>query len=287
MKNILITGGSGLFGRYLVRRLKRDYWIHVVDKKPPREDVEYTCADVLDLSQMTDVTRGVDAIIHLAAIPHPLDHPAEEVFRVNVMGTFNVLEAAALNSVRTCVLASSESTLGFAFAERRSSPEYLPVDEHHPLRPQDPYGMSKVVGEEMCRAYTRRCGIQTLCMRMPWIWVPEPNEQRIYRNLIEEYPKWYKNLWAFIHVTDAAEAFALALNRPYREEHEVWFITADHNWVGLPSIDLARQFFPEARIREDKLQGTASLIAHTRACDEIGFRPRFGVADVFADSEKI
>ena len=283
MQTVLVTGGSGLFGRYVVRALVERYRVIVIDKKQPENTAEYHQGDVLDLTAMIKCTRGVDAIVHLAAIPIPLNHPAEDVVRLNVMGTFNMLEAAARNNVRTFVFASSESTLGFAFAERKKNhPDYVPVDEAHPLRPQDPYGMSKVLCEEMCKSYTRKYGTQTLCLRMPWIWVPEPQEQTFYRALIAEYPNWYKNLWAFVHGIDAADAFALALDRGYRDEHRAWFVTADENWTGLPSAKLVQEFFPETIIHNDRLQGATSLIANDKAKTELGFRPKRTVRDVFS-----
>jgi UDP-glucose 4-epimerase len=282
MRTILITGGSGLLGRYVVGVLRERYRIVVLDIKPPVEPDEYLHGDILDLPLMIECTRGIDAIVHLAAIPHPLNHPAEEVVRLNVMGTFHLLEAAARNGVRTFIFASSESTLGFAFAERKNVPDYVPVDEDHPLRPQDPYGMSKVLCEEMCKTYTRRYGMQTLCLRMPWIWVPEPEEQKLYRSLIDEYPKWYKNLWAFVHGMDAADAFARGLERGYRDEHRAWFINADENWTGTESVGLVRRFFPDTVIFKNRLPGTVSLITNNKAKTELGFRPQRTVRDVFS-----
>jgi UDP-glucose 4-epimerase len=287
MQTVLVTGGSGLFGRYVVRAVGNRCRVIVLDKKQPENIVEYQPGDVLDLTAMIACTRGIDAIVHLAAIPIPLNHPAEDVVRLNVMGTFNMLEAAARNNVHTFVFASSESTLGFAFAEHKNHPDYVPVDEAHPLRPQDPYGMSKVVCEEMCKSYTRRYGMQTICLRMPWIWVPEPQEQTFYRTLIDEYPTWYKNLWAFVHGFDAADAFTLALDREYRNEHRAWFITADENWTGLASAKLVRDFFPETVIHNDRLQGAASLIANDKAKTELGFRPKRTAQDVFSTNDAL
>jgi len=286
MDTILVTGGSGLFGRYLVRTLQERYHVIILDKIKPDSTVDYRKGDVLDLPSLIDLTRDVDAIVHLAAIPHPLNNPPEEVVHLNVNGTFHMLEAAARNNIKKFIFASSESTLGFAFAERKNVPDYVPVDEDHPLRPQDPYGMSKVLCEEMCKTYTRRYGIQTTSLRMPWIWVPEPDEQKFYRTLIDDYPKWYKNLWAFVHGMDAAEAFALALDQKAREEHRVYFITADMNWTGEPSIELVRTFFPETIIYKNRLPGTASLIANYKAKTELGFRPQRTASDVFSPAVK-
>ncbi len=285
MQTILVTGGNGLLGRYVVHSLKDSYNVIVVDIKQsrthPAANVRYVEADVLDLERMTEHSRGADAVIHLAAIPHPLNDPPQDVVRLNVMGTFTMLEAAARCGIRKFVYASSESTLGFAFAAKPASPLYIPVDEDHPLQPQDPYGMSKLLGEEMCASYTRRYGMQTLCLRMPWIWIPEPEEQAFYRTLISEYPKWYKNLWAFVHGLDAAQAFRLCAHREHAEEHRAWYITAETNWTGRDARELAHEFYPAAGIRSSLPHGPASLISNSRAKAELGFTPSYSVQDVF------
>jgi UDP-glucose 4-epimerase len=287
MKNVLITGGSGLLGRYVVRALRHSYSLRVLDTVMPRAEVAYTRCDVQDFEAMLREVKHVEAVIHLAAIPHPLNHPPEEVVRVNCMGTFSVLEAAARNGVSTFILASSESTLGFAFMQRRMYPDYFPIDEYHPTRPQDPYGMSKLVSEQMCATYTRRFGMQTLCLRMPWIWAPEPEERVLYRRLIGEYHAWSKNLWAFVHVSDAAEAFRLALERPYKDEHDQWFVVADMNWTGLPSQDLVHEYYPESTVRKDQLTGTASLISNQKARRDLGFQPLRTAGDVFDEEQAL
>jgi UDP-glucose 4-epimerase len=283
MQNILITGGSGLLGRRVVNALRSHHRITVLDTVKPRDGVRYIRGDVLDISQMTGALQGIDTIIHLAAIPHPLNDPPETVVRLNVMGTFTVLEAAARQGIKKFIFASSESTLGFAFSHNPINPLYVPVDEDHPLRPQDPYGMSKVLGEEMCRTYTRRYGMQTLSLRMPWIWVPKPEEQNIYRKLIGEYPAWYKNLWAFVHGDDAADAFRLAVERSYREEAGVWFIVADENWTGRDAGELVKEFYPNTEIRDTLSAGPSSLISNLRAKHDLGFRPTRSVRDVFSE----
>eukprot|EP01032_Pedospumella_encystans_P019775 gene19775-22481_t len=121
---------------------------------------------VLDLaaparSDVLQAMAGYDAVMHVAGIPHPLNDPAKRVFDVNVNGTFNVLEAAAQHGIGKVVFTSSESTMGFAFATHRLAPLYIPVDEAHAARPQDPYGLSKVVSEQICKTYTQRTGMRT------------------------------------------------------------------------------------------------------------------------------
>ncbi len=276
--NVLITGGSGLVGRYVVDELAKSYSVEVLDLQPlHRADVVCHQVDLLDLPAVKRVVRGYDAIVHLAGIPHPLTEPADKVFRVNTLGTFHLLEAAAENGIRKFIFISSESTLGFAFATTRMWPEYVPIDEQHPLRPQDPYGLSKVAGELLCAGYARKTGMQTLCLRPPWIWVPE--EKTFYRQLIADYPQWYKNLWAFIDVRDVAQAIQLTLEAGNLPVHDVYFICAAENWAGEESRALLQRFYPETTMIAEHFQGTQSLLSTAKARQAFGFIPRYGAKE--------
>ena len=121
------------------------------------------------------------------------------------------MSAAIIGKV---VFTSSESTMGFAFAAHRLAPLYIPVDEAHPARPQDPYGLSKVVSEQICKTYTQRYGMRTVCLRMPWVWLPDDAQRPFYRTLVNEYANWYKNIWTFVDARDVATAHRLALDHP-------------------------------------------------------------------------
>ena len=278
---ILITGGSGLVGRFVVDELCKSHTVELLDLKPAhRNDVRSIPADILDLEALRRVVAGYDAVVHLAGIPHPLNDPPEKVFRVNTMGTFNVLESCVQSGIKRFVFMSSESTLGFAFSTTRLFPLYLPIDESHPLRPQDPYGLSKIACEQLCRGFSDRSGMTTVCLRAPWIWVPEEKERVMYRQLVAEYPKWYKNLWAFIHVNDVAQAISLSLTATPKNKSEAFFITADVNWTGRVSRELAAQFFPETRDFGAQFEGPVSFISSEKAKRSLGFHPTCTTADI-------
>jgi len=210
---VLITGSSGLIGRFIVDALSTTYAVTLLDVRAPhRKDLPFLQVDLLQAEDVKNTIRGFDAVVHLAGIPHPLERPPEEVFKVNTLGTLNVLESCAANGIPRFILMSSESTLGLAFSSVRMWPEYVPIDEAHPARPQDAYGLSKLTAELLCRAFTGRSGIRTICLRAPWVWVPEHNEIDRYRELVHDYEKWSKSLWAFLHVLDLAHAVELALH---------------------------------------------------------------------------
>lgn len=280
--NIIVTGGSGAVGRYIVDELlAHRHTVGVLDlAMPHRAEPHFHRCDVLSLPEVTAALAGYDAVIHSAGIPHPLNDPPEKVYTVNTLGTFNVLEAAHRNGITKAVFTSSESVLGFAFAAHPLTPLALPVDESHPLRPQDPYGLSKVNAEQICRTYTERHGIRTVCLREPWIWLPQPELYPFYRSLAEEYPKWYKNLWAYVHVYDAARAHRLAVEIDLPEPHEAFFITAEENWTGLPSRELLQRFYPQAGSIAPEFGGAQSLISHAKASRLLGYGPRFSAKDL-------
>jgi UDP-glucose 4-epimerase len=278
---ILVTGGSGLVGRYVVEELKLTHHVEILDlKEPDRSLLPYHSTDLLDEGATREHVRGFDVVVHLAGIPHPLNDPSEKVFRTNTESTFNVLEACAANGVRRFVFISSESVLGFAFSTTRMWPEFLPIDERHALQPQDPYGLSKVTCEQICLGFSRRTGMQTICLRPPWVWVPEPKEVAFYRQLRAEYHNWYKNLWAYIHVFDVAKAVRQCVESPDLPMHDSYFICAPETWVDVESKTLVEQYFPETRQIADSFTGKASLISSEKAKRAFGFSAHYSWRDI-------
>ncbi len=280
--NVLVTGGSGSVGKYIVDELvDHGHTVGILDIVPPsRQSNRFHQVDILNLGDVIDAVQEYDVIVHTAGIPHPLNDPAEKVFTVNVNGTFNVLEAAARTSIKKVVFTSSESTLGFAFSKAGIIPDFAPVDETHATLPQDPYGLSKVVCEQLCRSYSDAYGIRTVCLREPWIWVPEQEHLNLYRGLISNYEQWYKNLWAYVHVFDAAQAHRLAVENDLEHLHDCFFITADQNWTGIDSGELLERFYPTVRTGHPDLSGAYSLISNGKAKQLLGYQPQYSAGDL-------
>lgn len=272
---ILVTGGSGLVGKYVVDFLGRNHKVSVLDIKEPASPHPFYWVDVLNLPALLKTcSHGFDAIVHMAGVPHPLIDPAEKVFTVNTLGTFNVLEAAAKCKIKKLIFVSSESVLGLAFMTRPAEPKYIPIDEDHPLSPQDPYGLSKLLGEQICHSYSVGHEIHTVCLRPPWIWVPEEKEIEMYHSLVREYSKWSKNLWAYVHVEDFASAVLAALETESLDPHEVFFITADENWTGRESRALLNEHYPSVQTIAEDFGGQASLISSAKAKTKLHYAAR-------------
>jgi UDP-glucose 4-epimerase len=122
--------------------------------------------------------------------------------------------------------------------------------------------------------------MQTICLRPPWVWVPETKEMSLYRKLRTEYPNWYKNLWAYIHVHDVAYAVRQCLESSSLPTHESYFICSTQNWVEANARDLAAQHFPETSLFRRPFDGPASFISCQKAVNAFGFSPRFTWRDI-------
>ena len=129
----------------------------------------YIQADLVDAGDAFAVIRGHDAVIHAAALPEPTRNPPHTVFQNNLMGVFNTLEAAIRFGVPRYVNVSSETVPGYFFADRPFLPDYAPVDEEHPIRPQDPYATAKYFSELLMDAAMRRSDIRCLTIRPSWV----------------------------------------------------------------------------------------------------------------------
>jgi UDP-glucose 4-epimerase len=267
-------------GKYVVQDLASEYDIVVADIVKPNFETKFFKVDITASIALRTITEDFDAIIHLAGISHPLNDPEEKVFYINTFGTFNVMQFAAHRGIKKVVLASSESTLGFAFAVRPHSPLYFPIDEQHPLEPQDAYGLSKLCAEETMKSFSRAYGISSIALRFPWIWVPENSKRETYRKLISDYRNWYKNLWAWVNVHDVAQAFAKAIEHK-GESFDRFFITADENWTGIPSKVLIKEFFAGAQTVQE-MDGPRSLISSDLAKVVLKYSPQYKVSDIFS-----
>lgn len=276
MMHVVVTGAEGHLGRVVVARLRDERMdVTCVDRhivgpldKMTRE------VDLRDLGQVYGALAGADAVLHLGAIPWPVGRPPEVVYANNVVSQFNVCEAAATLGIRRLVSASSVSALGFPFQHRRSEPLYLPIDEEHPLAPQDAYGLSKANGEDIMTAYCRRGAGSAVSLRFPTILT-----KALYGDFIGDVhadPGGSAHyLWSYIDARDAAEACLLALTAPC-DGHQPLYVTADDTTSDLPTDTLLDRYYPTVQRRWPV--GAAAhrpLLATARAETLLGFRPQY------------
>lgn len=273
-----VTGARGLLGRHVVAALvERGREVRAVDTQPPlRNDVEWVRADLTDLGEAVQALRGAGKIVHAAAIPRPTGRTATDVFRTNVLAAFNVLEAATAWGIERLVNASSVSVLGLPFNPRPISIRYLPIDETHPLAPQEAYALSKVTAEQIVSAAVARSNLVAVSLRMPWIQTAESFFQEVAPRR-DDPATAAANLWAYIDARDAAEAFVAALDAPLTG-HVVAYVAAADTFMEEPTEELVREAYPDVEWRGE-LPGHRSVIATDVARELLGFRPRFSWSD--------
>ncbi len=171
---VLVTGGTGAVGREAVKRLvAHDHDVTVIGRTPDLAipGASYRQCDIVDFGCLTECVKGMDAIVHLAAIPNPGLDTGEAIFYVNDTGTFNVYRAAANAGIGRIVSASSINALGYNFGTKRFRLQYFPMDEAHPSYTTDPYSFSKQIMEEIGYYFWRREDLERVrrpaCMRSP------------------------------------------------------------------------------------------------------------------------
>lgn len=273
---ILVTGGSGNIGKYVVAELARaGHEVVSFDQSRPKEPVQgarYRLGDHEDLGEVAEVCQGVEAIAHLSAIPAPRTHPNATVFRSNVMGTFNVHEAAAMMGVPLVVSTSSQSAFGFAYWHRPFYPQYLPLDEDHPDLSQDAYGLSKMVGEEIAHGFHRRNGMRVCSIRPPWVVQPEQYEH-MQRWTAPRQDGWHGFVFAYLDVRDLAVAYRVVIEAPPEViQDEVFNVAADDSLTAEPLAELLPRLDPAFKETAAGLTGNQSMVSSARIKQKVGWQ---------------
>ncbi|MEU7869972.1 NAD(P)-dependent oxidoreductase [Dactylosporangium sp. NPDC049140] len=266
---VLVTGAGGNIGAAVCARLAAgNATTHalVLDGPPPATAEHSVTGDAGDPATVrAALAGGVDAVVHLAAIPSPLDHPAIDVFAGNTRATFNVLEECARAGVRRAVIASSYSILGLRFAERELHPAYYPLDEATPLQIEDPYSLSKQADEATAAMMHRRYGLDIVALRFPFTGAWDRLRTMAAR-CARDPSAMAADSWSYLHVDDAAEAVWLALTRPVTGFHPV-LLAAPRTLSEHPTMDLIARYHPQTEIRAS-IPGTATPI-DTRAIEHL------------------
>jgi nucleoside-diphosphate-sugar epimerase len=265
---VVVTGGSGKAGRWVVRDL-RDHGHDVLNVDLAHDGSDHglcVLADLTDLGQVHDVVAGADAVVHLAAIPAPELRAAGETFRNNAVSTYNVFAAAVAQRVGRVVWASSETVLGLPFD---MPPAFAPIDESHPPRPESSYALSKLVGETMADQLAHQSGIPFLGLRISNIMEPQDYQRFPTFQDDARLRKW--NLWGYVDARDVAQAVRLGLTRDWTGA-EVCIVAAADTVMRRPSIDLLAEVYPDVPLRRP-VDGRETLLAIDRARQLLGYAP--------------
>lgn len=272
MQKVVITGGSGLLGRDVIKEfLEHGYEVVNADLKHPKEALCRTViTDLTNLGEVYGVLAGADAVVHLAAIPVAYSHPNEVTFQNNVMSTYNILEAAGSLGIKKAVISSSESSYGICFSKQNLNPQYVPIDEEHPQLPEESYGLSKIVNENTADMIHRRTGMQVVSFRLGNVIAPEmyPNFPGFIHN-----PEQRKTiLWSYIDTRDAATAYRLAVETDELGSVAV-NIGADETSMDIESKQLMETCFPDITDFRKELTGFEPLLNNEKAKKLLNWKP--------------
>lgn len=278
----LVTGSAGKVGSRVMARLREEGHRAIgTDIRPPAYgpssygEPPYVRADLTDYGQATGVVQRArpEAIVHTAGIPEPSHDTAATIFATNTLSTFNIAEAAARGGVARLVYTSSETAPGFVTAERPWLPCRVPVDEGHPVLPQDAYGLSKAVGEDIVAALVRRTDITAVSVRPALVLAPD--DYAAFGALVRRDPRAGAfNQWSYVDADDLADLIVLAVTGG-TEGHEIVYAAQPDNIAGRPLAELMAEVYGDRAPETGPLdRPDAGGICSDKARRLFGWEPR-------------
>ena len=237
MKNILITGGAGLVGSVLTKGLKDKFNISILDIKKV-DGVDSHTGDISNIDSIIPAFKGIDTVVHLAG-DRRVHGDWDSILNNNIIGLYNIYEAARLSGVKRVVFASSQhATGGFYDVEPYSfindgkyeklPTNYKPLDETCRIRPDSFYGASKSFGESMSSYYSDFHDISTINIRIGWV-------------ISDDDPTFSPaslNLW--LSHRDIVQIIDLSINAPEEIKYDTFYATSDNYWK-IWSIEKAKK----------------------------------------------
>jgi UDP-glucose 4-epimerase len=289
---ILVTGSTGGIGRWVVKRfLEEGHTLRTLDiTAQPAGDFEHIPGDVRNLPLMRQAVQGMEAVVHLAAIPYDMDRQDELILDTNLRGTYNVLLASQEAGVRRVINFSSINALGQA--EPKHPGLYLPLDDDIPHYVVRNYPLSKHLGEQMCWSFAARGSFTAVSLRPTQVMFPGPPRFFWFRSMPEEFKvrSAIGDFWSYVDVRDVAEAALLSLTAPI-DIHQAFLLTADDNRTHTSSAEVVGKYYPQLPwpkvSREEYLARGEfiSLVDCSAAKRVLGWQPKYSMFDPAAGYE--
>ena len=284
-KRIVFTGGSGKAGKHVVPYLlSRGYEVLNLDLRPlDHPGVHTLITDVADGGQVFNALtshlnmagfekpggrRPPDAVVHFAALARNMIQPDAETFRVNVMSTYHVIEAATTLGVRKIVIASSETTYGVCFADGDKDYACFPLEEDYAVDPMDSYGLSKVVNERTAHAFALRTGADIYALRIGNI--IEPHEYDHFPGFLADPLSRKRNAWSYVDARDLGQIVHLAIEKDGLG-FQVFNAVNDAITAELPTAEFLARYSPGVPIKRP-LGAFEAPISNRKIRDVLGFR---------------
>ncbi|MEL6573406.1 MAG: NAD(P)-dependent oxidoreductase [Pseudomonadota bacterium] len=290
---ILFTGGSGKAGRHAVAYLQaQGHRIVNVDKVPLNmPGVDDRLIDITDAGQVYDTMMnwagfdelehgtGVpafDAVVHFAAVPRILVTSDNECFRVNTIGTYNMIDAAVKFGVKKIIFASSETTYAVCFADGEKKPDYLPIDEDHPVVPHDSYAMSKVCNEVTARSFQARSGFDIYGLRINNVIEPHEYETN-FPGYIANPDVRRRNIFAYIDARDLGHMVQCCMETDGLG-YQIFNVSNDDHSVAMSTSDLIAKYYDGVPAKE--MGERETFYSNKKAKEMVGFAPKHSWRDI-------
>ena len=277
---IALTGASGKLGVVVARELRAHGWdvigMDVVGTRAP----DFVQVDLTDYGQVVDALTavgdrhdGIDAVVHLGAVPAPGIRTDVATFHNNMPATFNVSWPAVRLGIRRIVYASSETVLGLPFDV---PPPYIPVDEEYPARPESVYSLVKTLEEQLARELVRwHPDLSITALRFSNVMVPEDYAAFPSFDADARQRKW--NLWGYIDARDGAQAVERAL-QVAEPGFDRFIIAAADTVMSRPNAELIEEVFPGVPVTRE-VDPNETLLSIDHAREVLGYDPQHSWRD--------
>jgi nucleoside-diphosphate-sugar epimerase len=298
-EKVLVTGTGGKLGSYTMAELKGRCEVHGFDARPTTGDIPRRVGDITDPAAMAEACMGMDAVLHMAARPNIWSGTGDDIVRVNTMGVWTVLTAAEAAGVQRVVLCSSDSVVGFTvMSGGLKPPDYLPIDAAHPLRPTDPYAVSKLLGEQIGHSFVTRGKLEVIVLRPVFILYPEMESEVKARaanpgaypgvTASGPHPAGGGPAWHYVDPRDAARAFRLALEVE-KPRFAAYFISGRNTMAPKPTLERLQCYLgvkvPVLRPEVYARNPFAPLYDLEAARDELGYEAQFDLRPLLYPAE--
>jgi nucleoside-diphosphate-sugar epimerase len=276
---VLITGSAGLIGREVTKALvEQGYEVLATDrvKNDLSPAKNFAVGDLESVDFVSSLDFTCDAVIHLGSIPSPVNDSDEKVFHNNVMGTYHVFASAVENKVPLVIYASSLSIYGTAWSGPWTSPEYVPLDESHPLHHFESYALSKEVNERSADMWANRSETAFVGLRFPFC-NPESVIIEFAKKMREGdreiLQRGAKILWGYLDTRDAAQGILTVLKVGAKGSKTYNFAAYDTT-APKPTLDMLSEYHPTSKVLSP-LPDYESVIDCSQWRAVYGYEPKY------------
>lgn len=276
---ILITGAAGLIGKEVTKGLvAAGHEVLATDlvKDDLSPAQKFVVGDLVSADFVSQLDFRSDAVVHLGSIPRPGIDSDEKVLHNNVMGSYHMFANAVENKVPLVIYASSLSIYGFAWSGPWTSPEYVPVDEKHPLRHFESYALSKEVNERSADMWANRSETAFVGLRFP-----HTHTQSVFAEMAQQMREGDKEIleqgakifWAYLDLRDAVQGILTVLEKGGQGSKTYNFAAPD-TYAHKPTREMMAEFHPTSRIAST-LSGNDSIIDCSEWLSVYGYQPQY------------